>query len=66
MGNLNQLHVPPDADDATDWAVRREFGLRFDSYREGLIRTVGLAEVYACHDPEKTWTESLRAELMQP
>ena len=39
--NLNELNIPDDADTALDWAVRREFGLRWDAYHGGLVRRSG-------------------------
>jgi hypothetical protein len=55
--NLNEIHVPP-----TDWAVRREFGLRWDAYHGGLVREAGLAEmrVFACQNPEASWIADIQ------
>ncbi len=64
-GNLNELHVPPNADEADDFAVRREFGLRYDAYREGLVRDAGLREAFVCLNPETQWIQSMRAELLE-
>ena len=67
--NLNELHVPDDADTALDWAVRREYGLRYDSYREctlrGLVAPVTPRKVFACQNPEEAWIHSVRAELLE-
>ncbi len=68
MGNLNELHVPPNADEATDFAARREFGLRWDSYQqaklwgmvEGHTWLPRVArEYYRCPDPEQAWIDML-------
>ena len=70
MCNLNVLDIPMDADGATDYALRREFGLRYDSYREAQVREIGLREAFACLNPEDIWIveqeriHSIRAELL--
>lgn len=63
--NLNEIHVPENADDALEWAARREFGLRYDSYRECQVRENGLREMFLCTSPEEQWIHSLRAELLE-
>ena len=54
-----------------DWAVRREFGLRWDAYHGGLVREVGLAEARAarrllapwlCKDPEGEWIADMERQ----
>jgi hypothetical protein len=75
MGNLHELHIPPDADEPTDWACRREFGMRYDAYREGPVWEDGTKEVldalgavqryFACDNPEEAWIHSVRADLLE-
>jgi hypothetical protein len=59
MGNLHELHIPPDADESTDWAVRREFGLRYDAYREamawGVVTLAQYQRRFECDNPEAQW-----------
>jgi hypothetical protein len=65
MGNLHELHVPTDSDEAADWAARREFGLRYDSYREAQLRENAITPLmFICRDPETEWIHSMRAELL--
>lgn len=59
MSNLNELNIPLNADEATDWAARREYGLRWDAYHGGLVRDAGLREMYVCHTPEQAWIDML-------
>lgn len=66
--NLNEINVPDGADEAMLWAAGREFVLRYDGYRESLIRERGLAEAtvaFVCFNPEQEWIHSMRAELLE-
>ena len=62
MGNLNELHVPPNADEAADFAARREYGLRWDAYHEALAWEKGVIEamsLFRCVNPEQAWIDML-------
>jgi hypothetical protein len=61
MGNLHELHIPPDADEPTDWACRREFGMRYDSYREAMAWGV-VPRLFACQNPEARWIADMEEQ----
>lgn len=63
--NLNEIHYPENADAAERWAAEREFGLRYDSYRECLLRGLVITPLqFVCDNPEQEWIHSMRAELL--
>lgn len=58
--NLSEIHIPDNADDALDWAARREYAMRYDAYREVQLREKGLREMFVCHSPEAQWIADMQ------